>query len=474
MRGVAVKLAGVWAGKATRMLTRVLGAGRGTSLPGLVAESVDRDVIRKLCGKLRYGSIVITGTNGKTTTAKMLADILRGQGLSVLHNSSGSNLRRGISSVLVDNTDLLARRLDADAAVFEVDEAAMPEAIAQIRPRFVLVTNLCRDQLDRYGELDGAAALLSASLGESPATTAILNADDPLVASLARDAAGSVRYYGIEDESLGTTSSLSADSKDCVACGRELDYRPRYFGHLGIWRCAGCGAARVPPHYRARNVRLAPRSSAFELDLSGDVFDVRMPLPGLYNVYNALAAAAVAQAAGMGGPALARQVAEFSAAFGRMEELLIEGRKVVLLLIKNPVGANEALKAILSDGRPKSLLFALNDNLADGSDVSWVWDVDFESADIARNTVVTSGIRAEDMAVRLKYAGLEPAKITIEKDLPSAVTRLVRATPPGSTCFILPTYTAMTGIRDAFTPKRRWPQGARSRRRREKQGPACA
>lgn len=447
-----MKLLAIWFSKLALLLTRLLHLGSGTTFPGLLAEKIDRNIIRKLSAGLKYGAIIVTGTNGKTTTSKMIVEILCEEGFRVVHNPSGSNLTRGIASSLIQSTNIIGTSHNCDVAVFEVDEATMPEATTKIRPKVVLVTNLFRDQLDRYGELDKTAAIIGSSLRGFTDLTVVLNADDPLVTSLSKYAEGAVKYYGIEDPKIATSSKAAMDSKDCIECGHEFDYVNRYFGHLGAWKCPKCGTSRPKLNFSAENIILSPESLTFEMSLK-EKLKIEMPLPGLYNVYNGLAAGAVAEVIGGGGPAVAQALRNFGAAFGRMEVLNIESRKVMFLLIKNPTGANQALAATLADARPKQILFALNDNFADGTDVSWIWDIDFESFDLSKHVFVASGVRAEDIALRLKYAGVDQKNITIEKDPVCAALFLAKLPNKGETCFIFPTYTAMIEIRNAYTPK---------------------
>jgi UDP-N-acetylmuramyl tripeptide synthase len=447
-----MKLFAIWLGKLALVLTRVLHLGSGTTFPGLLAEKIDKDIVKKLSQGLKYGAIIVTGTNGKTTTSKMIAEILYEEGFNVLHNPSGSNLTRGIASALIHSTNFFGTRHNSDVAVFEVDEATMPEATTKIRPKVVLVTNLFRDQLDRYGELDKTAAIVGSSLRGFTDLTVVLNADDPLVTSLSKYAEGSVKYFGLDDKSVSTDSKAAMDSKDCLECGNEFDYSTRYFGHLGVWKCAKCGAERPKVNYTATDIKLMPESLSFKMNLK-EPLSIEMSLPGLYNVYNALAAGAVAEVVGGGGPAVAAALRNFSAAFGRMEVLNIESRKAMLLLVKNPTGANQALAATLSEKKPKQIMFALNDNFADGTDISWIWDIDFESFDLTGHTFVVSGIRAEDMALRLKYAGVDAKRVMIEKDPVKATLALTKIPNKGETCFIFPTYTAMMDIRNAYTDK---------------------
>lgn len=448
-----MKIIAIWIGKLALLATRILHLGSGTTIPGLVAEKIDPNIIQKLSKNLKNGAVVVTGTNGKTTTAKLLTEILFDSGFTVLHNPSGSNLTRGVASAFIHASSLFGNKLHADVAVFEVDEATMPELTTKIRPNLVLVTNLFRDQLDRYGELDKTASIIGSSLRGFPNMSVVLNGDDPLVTELALFAEGGVTYFGLKDTKINSSSKAAMDSKDCLECGHELNYGNRYFGHLGSWDCPNCGKERPKLSYSANNVELSPRKTNVELDLRGEKATLEVQVPGLYNVYNVLAAAAAATALGVGTPAITQAVRDFTAAFGRMEVLSIDGRETMLLLAKNPTGANQSLVAIYSDDKPKTIVLALNDNFADGTDVSWIWDVDFECFDLTRTNFVATGIRAEDMALRLKYAGVSKKHLAVEKDLKKAVQAAVKLSTASETIFVIPTYTAMMEIRSQFATK---------------------
>jgi UDP-N-acetylmuramyl tripeptide synthase len=448
-----MKLLAIWLGKLALILTRVFHFGSGTTFPGLLAERIDRDIIKKLSSRLNGGAVIVTGTNGKTTTAKMLVEILSEEGYTVLHNPSGSNLTRGIASALIQSTNIFGTRLQADIAVFEIDEATMPEATTKIRPTVVLVTNLFRDQLDRYGELDKTAAIIGSSLRGFADLKLILNADDPLVSSLASYSDGETLYFGLNSNEISTTSKAAMDSKDCLACGHELEYSNRYFGHLGNWKCPNCGIARPKPTFVAEKIVLSPENVSFDAAMGQETLPIKMTIPGLYNVYNALSAAATAEVVGAKGPAISQALRNFSAAFGRMEVLDIADKKAMVLLVKNPTGANQALAAVLSDDKPKKILFALNDNFADGTDVSWIWDIDFECFNLSKVQFVVSGIRAEDIALRLKYAGINEEQIISEKDPVAATEKTAELADSKEMFFVFPTYTAMMEIRNHFAPK---------------------
>ncbi len=425
--------------RATAALSRATGRGGGTTLPGRLLLAVEPDAIGRLAAGLRQGSAVISATNGKTTTAKMAASILS-PALHLTRNSAGANLASGIASALV-------RDHDADLGVFEVDEAALPGVARSLEPRLVVLGNLFRDQLDRYGELELIAARWREVCDRLPeATTLIGNADDPLVASIGRDRGRRI-WLGVDDPSAALPEvPHAADSKWCVRCGARYAYRSVYLGHLGDWACPSCGDARPPLDVAARDIE-PDGLEAVRFRLSapqGDV-SVRLPLPGLYNVYNALAAAALALQAGASLDRVRDGLEGFSAAFGRFERVRLGGADAVLLLIKNPAGANEVIRTLAADSRPKTLLVALNDRIADGRDVSWIWDVDFELLTPQADRVVCTGTRAAEMGMRLKYADLPAGRIEVEPDTAAALDRV--AATGGGPAYLLATYTAMLDLR---------------------------
>jgi UDP-N-acetylmuramyl tripeptide synthase len=468
---VAARLAG--------SLSRGLRRGGGTALPGLVAERIAPDLLAALAAQLPQGAVVVTGTNGKTTTSHMLAGILRRAGLQPLRNASGSNLARGLATTLAADASWSGtlKTSPNTVAVFETDEAAFAGVVPAVRPRAIVVTNLFRDQLDRYGEVDAVAARWRHSLDQvlgpqssalSPtvrtkdcAPALVLNADDPTVAALG-DGREHASYFGIEDARWGKPGPEHAsDAKVCPRCGELLAYPVCFYGHLGHYTCPN-GHVRPTPAVRAAAVE--PRGFAgsdLTLALPSGELRVRLPLPGLYNVYNALAAAGAASAIGVSPDAIKAGLEAFTAAFGRLERVEVEGRIVYLVLAKNPVGMNEALRTLVQDGEPKRLLMALNDLDADGRDVSWIWDADFEHVAGKVRSLVVSGRRAEDLAVRLKYAGAlspSPAGSTegdsaILPDLAAALDAALRQTPRGETLYCVLTYTAMLALRRVLTDR---------------------
>lgn len=444
--------AALLAGKTAIFMSRRLGLGGGTTFPGTVARRVDPRATIKLARALPRGSVVVTGTNGKTTTSRLIASILRASGLRPVHNRTGANLIGGVTSALVSSSGL-GGRPRADIGLFEVDEAVLPAVLREARPRVVLITNLFRDQLDRYGEVDYLARIWRQGLDVlTEESTVVLNADDPLVASLGERLKARTLYFGLEDERQGSpTLPHAADSKSCLNCGARFDYSVVYYGHVGKYRCPSCGSQRPAPQVSATNVTMRGTDGS-DLVVSLPTGDLALSstMPGLYNLYNTLAAVACCQALGIGPEPMREAVSTFAAAFGRIERVQIGDKKVFLALVKNPVGFGEVLRMVLADGQPKNLCIIINDKFADGTDISWLWDVDFEMVAGRANFVITSGLRGEDMALRLKYAGVDQTKILLEKDLRLALDKGLSWTQQGETLFLLPTYTAMLEVRDVL------------------------
>jgi len=443
----------VIAGKLFGAASRGLGRGGGTALPGVVAQRIEPRLVSRLARQLGGGRALVTGTNGKTTTARMLAEIAVAAGATPVHNRSGSNLMRGIGTTLVEAAALDGRIPDANrrCGIFEVDEATVPEAARALRPSVLLFANLFRDQLDRYGEVDSIRGLWLRALRRlAPGTTLVLNADDPSVAGLAEGYAGPLLWFGVDVPGDGGAAQAehAADARWCHTCGAEYLYEPLYFGHIGHWRCPGCGRKRPEAQIRVTGSRadVAAGGQALEIDVCGRRVAFTLPLDGLYNAYNAAAALAGAQALGFESTPAARTLSRFSAAFGRQERVQLHGREVRLLLCKNPAGMNQALAAVLTDTRPLHLLIALNDGVQDGRDISWIWDVDFERLAGRAAFLIASGSRAADLALRLKYAGLGAA-VTVERRLAAALDHALARTPAGSRLYVLPTYTAMLRLR---------------------------
>ena len=380
----------------------------------------------------------------------MLAAALRAAGRDPVHNRAGSNMSWGVATALLEQ--------HGREGLFEVDEAWLPRIAAQLDPGLIVLGNLFRDQLDRYGELetlaDEWAAMVEARAGRSGL---VLNADDPLIADLGRDRElrrrAGVTYFGIEDPAQALPELQHAhDAKHCRRCGHPYAYARAFVGHLGHYSCPNCGADRPAPDLAATEIELhGMRGSRSRLRTPEGEAELELPLPGLYNVYNALAALAAALQLGVGlEPALAA-LASVRAAFGRVETIEVAGTPVSILLIKNPAGANEVLRTLRleaaesGDDGHLDLWIALNDRIADGRDVSWIWDADFELIAGVARSVVCAGTRAPEMAVRLKYAGLDPELLTVEPSIERSLDRAVAAAD--GPLFALPTYTALIELR---------------------------
>ncbi len=448
-------LVAITAGRLAGAGSRVLRRGGGTAVAGLVAQRIDPKLVERLAGQLGYGNVIVTGTNGKTTTARMLAAIAAKSGVRTLANPSGSNLMRGVATALLDATGSLGDVRDAGRrlGVFEVDEATVPEVAAVLRPRMIVFTNLFRDQLDRYGEVDTVAALWRSTVETlPPETTLILNADDPAVASLAREAPCRSVTFGIEDTRVATEHfEHASDYRFCLICGTELAYTASFFGHVGHWRCPSCGNARPAPNVRATCVELSSDAAQLAIATPSGELRLMLPLAGLYNAANALAAAAAALALGFERPAVEAALTSFRAAFGRQERFEVDGRSVMVLLGKNPTGMNQVLRLIADASDAPHLLLLLNDGIQDGRDISWIWDTDYELTRSAANVVVC-GTRAEELALRLKYAGFKNEPQLIHQAT-SALEAALARTPPGETLYVIPTYTAMIEVRELLAKR---------------------
>jgi UDP-N-acetylmuramyl tripeptide synthase len=414
------------------------GRGGGTTLPGKLLWKLDPAAIDALAARLPQGSVAVSATNGKTTTTAMVAEILRPH-VRVAHNDSGANLVSGVASALLE-----AR--DAELGLFEVDEGALPEVSRRVRPKALLLCNLFRDQLDRYGELELVAGRWRAAVAALPHAQLVVNGDDPQVGALARPGG---RVFGLDDPRVARPAlQHAADSKYCLRCGTPYEYAAAYVGHLGDYRCPNCGHARPPLDVTARDIELRGLDgAAFTLVAAEGEARVELRLPGLYNVYNALGAASLALALGIGLDDVRDGLARFSAAFGRFERIPIGDRRVLMLLIKNPAGANEAIRTLVEGAASRVAVIALNDGIADGRDVSWIWDVDFEPLLDGLDRLVASGSRAAELALRFAYGGFDRDRIEVVPSLDAALDRGLELTPAGGELTVLPTYTAMLALR---------------------------
>jgi UDP-N-acetylmuramyl tripeptide synthase len=433
-----------------RAATRRLGKG-GTTAPGRILLRLDSGAMGRLGRKLEGGAMLISATNGKTTTASLLNGILEHAGRPVVRNRAGSNMHWGVTTALLD-----AGRAPGELGVIEVDEAWLPRVSRELEPRAFLLANLFRDQLDRYGELELIADRWEEVVAERAGKSAfVLNADDPLVADLGRERP-EVTYFGVEDDSLALPElQHAADSKHCRNCGHAYVYDAVYLAHMGRYRCPNCGRERPQPSVAAEKVTLRGMDGTdVVLRLpDGERIELSFPLPGLYNVYNALGAAAAAVALGVPADHIRAGLSSAVAVFGRVERLKIGGRDVALLLVKNPAGANEVLRTLTLEDGQVDLWIALNDRIADGRDVSWVWDADFELLAGRVRRAMCSGTRAEEMALRLKYAGIDAQVVDVDRDLGESLDAAVANDGDGRPLYALPTYTALIELRDLLADR---------------------
>ena len=438
-------------------LARRAGRGGGTSLPGKVLMRLEPGAIAELAARLPRGSVVISATNGKTTTAAMVASVLARAGVPVVHNRAGANMAGGVASTLLAAAGG-GGRIDGELGLFEIDEFWLDRITPELKPRGILLGNLFRDQLDRYGELDTiadrwAAVASAASAGSGGGARLVLNADDPLIADLGREAAN-VTYFGVEDPTVAIPEMQhAADSKHCRRCGAAYTYETIYLGHLGRYRCPSCGQQRPTPSIAAERIALdGTRRSAFELITPVGTASVELPLPGLYNVYNALGAAALCQGLDIRLETIVAGLRDVRAAFGRAERIAIGDVELQVLLVKNPAGTNEILRTLVLEHEELDVLAILNDRTADGRDVSWIWDADYEMLAGRVRRVTCAGTRAAELAVRLKYAGVPADRLHVTPALAPALDAALGEVESGR-LYVLPTYTALLELRQELAAR---------------------
>ncbi|MEH2272681.1 MAG: Mur ligase family protein [Nostoc sp.] len=430
--GFAVSVA-----KSVTFIVRSLRLGAASVLPGSIARRIEPRLLELLSQQVKNGVILIAGTNGKTTTALLLCTILERKGFRVTHNSTGANLENGLMTALLESTNLLGT-LNTDYAILEVDENIVPRVLAPLQPRIILCLNLFRDQLDRYGEVDTISKRWTKVISTLPAETVVIpNADDPTLSNLGQQLPQRVLFFGLnEPEHYLEAIPHAVDSIYCPKCGHSLDYKGVYLSHLGDFTCPKCGFTKSKPTLESS--------------------EWSQILVGLYNKYNTLAAATAAIELGVDEVTIRDTINTFQAAFGRAEDLVINGKRVRILLSKNPVGTNETIR-VVTQSTDKTTLLVLNDRTPDGTDVSWIWDVDTEKLVERGGTLVVSGDRVYDMALRLRYSqkSLESnLNLIVEEDLRQAIATALEHTPENETLHILPTYSAMLEVREVLTGRK--------------------
>jgi UDP-N-acetylmuramyl tripeptide synthase len=410
-------------------LSKMFNLGNGSTWPGHIALSLKPSLINDILTKSQTQTIIVVGTNGKTTTTKLLETILKSNGKNVLLNSSGANLLNGIASSLLLNSSI-AGKLSCDFAILELDENAFPKLIENLDPNYIVALNLFRDQLDRYGEINTIAKHWKTSMQKLSKAKLILNADDPQIAYLGKDTKLDTSYFGLNERFVETkTMPHAADSILCPNCGQALNFKGYYFSHLGIWECPDCKFRRPSNVF-----------SSFS----------DYPLQGTYAKYDILAAVLTAREIGINDKQIVAALKEFKPAFGRQEEIVYKDKHVQLFLAKNPISFNQSLSTVKDLGA-KTLLIILNDKIPDGLDVSWIWDVDFEQILDKNVNIIVSGLRAYDMAVRLKYAGFF---VHIAQEIDEAINLSLQSLEKNEKLYILPNYSAMLTARKILTGKK--------------------
>ncbi|MDJ0775967.1 MAG: Mur ligase family protein [Mastigocoleus sp. MO_167.B18] len=430
--GLAVSVA-----KSVTFFVRSLRLGAASVLPGSIARRIEPQLLTLLSQQVKSGIILIAGTNGKTTTSLLLRSILERKGYRVAHNATGANLENGLVTALMESANSVGD-LNVDYAILEVDENIVPKVLTPIQPKIILCLNLFRDQLDRYGEVDSISKRWTKVISTLPADTVVIpNADDPTLCYLGQQLKQKVSFFGLsEPKKYLEKIQHAVDSIYCPRCGHSLDYQGVYLSHLGDFTCPSCGFSKSQPTLNSQ--------------------EWEQVLVGLYNKYNTLAAATAAVELGIDEKTIHDTIPTFQAAFGRAEELEIDGKRVRILLSKNPVGTNETIR-VVTQSNDKTTLLVLNDRVQDGEDVSWIWDVDTEKLVERGGTLVVSGDRVYDMALRLRYSentADSKLNLIIQQDLKQAIDIALKNTPDDETLHILPTYTAMLDVREILTGKK--------------------
>jgi len=430
----------------------------GTTLPGKIAIKLYPGIIKTITKDFKI--IMVTGTNGKTTTARIIGQILKENNIQYITNKSGANLVSGIVTTFTENVNLTGKS-SSNTALIEIDEAAFNVICNYIEPDILVVTNFFRDQLDRYGELYSTLNSVKSGILKTQKTKLVLNADDSLCASIAKDTGRSSVFYGFDINAYnGVSEAINSDAMYCLYCKEKYTYSFNVYGHLGGFSCPSCGYSRPDIDISCTSVtELTSSYSTAVFSVNGEnnkQYEAKINLPGLYNIYNSLAAFACSYVLGLPAEKSITALAGFECGFGRMETINVGNKNIKLILVKNPTGFNQVLNFLLTEDKQMHIAFVINDNLADGTDISWLWDVDFEKLQVVCEKLAmlyTSGKRAEDMAVRLKYSGIPVDKIKIIHDYSMLINEGIDSTPENHNFYILPTYTAMLEVRKVLKNK---------------------
>ncbi len=443
--------AAIIACKITKFILRLMKRG-GTNLPGKVAVKICPSVLGIMAKDVT--TVIVTGTNGKTTTSRMIEQCFIESGLDYFCNKSGANLLTGITNEFAENSSVFGK-CRKKYALIECDEAAFKQVSRFVDAKYVLVTNVFRDQLDRFGEITHTMNSIKIGIENSPNAVVCLNADCSLTTSLSKEIKNKIVYYGVDCPIYKDLVSEISDAQYCINCKTEYEYEYKTYGHLGKYKCPRCGYKRPDAAVSVTEIiESAVDSTTVNLKLYGKERKLRINLPGGYNVYNAVSAAAVAENMGLDAEKIITALSSFECGFGRMENFNIGGKNVRMILVKNPAGCNQVLNFLTNTVKePCVFVTLLNDKLADGTDVSWIWDVNFEKLEeLGENlpVVYVSGIRADDMAMRIKYAGRDTEKIKVIKDFDELIDAIEKEKLD---VFVMPTYTAMLNLREKISKR---------------------
>jgi lipid II isoglutaminyl synthase (glutamine-hydrolysing) len=443
-------------GKSASFATRLIGRGGGTAITGMVARKVDPRILDKLVRVPGVPVVAITGSNGKTTTARFAAALLRGEGIAVCHNSAGANLVQGVTSLAVSNATLTGRLPDG-VLVVEVDEGALPRVAPEILPRALLVTSLFRDQLDRFGEIYAVADAIESVAATLPADCAlVVNADDPMVATMAEKRQGRRVTFGLAIKTSMDQITRAADTIRCPRCQADLKYRHVYLSHMGDYYCPKCGFARPKLDVAVTALEVVGLDKTrCQIQTPQGKLILEIPQSGVHIAYDVAGAVAILVGLGVSLDTAPESLAAVGPAFGRLEKIDAGGKTVILAFAKNPTSYNTTLRALATEDEPKQLLIAASNTLVDGEDFGWLWDVDFESMAPKVERVVVSGTRADELANRLHYAGVATNKLTVLEDRAEALTEAIALLPPGSRLVVLSGYTPLIEIRNEMR-RRGW------------------
>jgi UDP-N-acetylmuramyl tripeptide synthase len=440
--------------KAAIVFLRMIRYG-GTSMPGKIALLIYPGILKELSKPFKI--IAITGTNGKTTTSRIIGQVLKENGIGYITNKSGANMLNGIITSFIEAVNIKGKS-SVSTALFEIDEAAFNKIVEHFEPHVIVVTNFFRDQLDRYGEVYSSLNSVLSGIRKTPGSTLVLNADDSLCASLGRESGNRVIYYGFSSTAWGCMeNTVNNDATFCLYCKTGYDYKNHVYGHLGGFVCRKCGYRRPESTVTCIGIdELNENYTAVKLDLNGTIVDASVNLPAIYNIYNALAGCACGIAMGFSYDSIIKALNTFECGFGRMETIKIGDKIIRIILIKNPTGFNQVLDYVLNENKEFNISFLINDNAADGRDISWLWDVNIEKLEKIYDKIIAayvSGTRGLDMAVRLKYADFDTKKIKHIEGYNRLIDEAQETTPENCTFYILPTYTAMLDIRSVLKNK---------------------